>query len=221
MITIRQLHLTEFDSVALEGPGSLEVSQSRAPDEYGVVVEADERILPRIKAQISDRRLRLGLDVRWWEWVTWWLAWLLVRDRSIRFHVAMPEVRDVTVYGAGTASGAWIRSDACTLRINGSGAISFDGLLALRLSLAVSGSGTLEVAGEATRMEVAVSGPGGVKAMDCESRDAIVRVLGPGHAAVHAVDTLDVTVAGTGAVTYVGQPRVTRHEPSDRRPVRR
>jgi len=92
------------------------------------------------------------------------------------------------------------------ITLSGSGNVVADGVRAQRFDVTLSGSGNVGAAGEVADLHVLVSGSGDVELTRLVARDAHAVVQSTGHIAVNASDSLDATVAGTGAITYVGSP---------------
>ena len=98
--------------------------------------------------------------------------------------------------------------DLTGLSISGSGNIKADGIQTDRLDVGVSGSGDLELEGEATRQEIDISGSGKYRGGNLRSETADISVSGSGDVTVWAIDSLDVSVSGSGSVDYYGSPAV-------------
>ena len=78
------------------------------------------------------------------------------------------------------------------------------------LSLRISGSGELTLAGKVSRVSVDISGSGDIDSVDLATDDLALHITGSGEARVHAEKTLAVDISGSGTVRYRGSPKVTR-----------
>jgi hypothetical protein len=177
-----------FSEVALLGHGDLVVHQG-APD--SLVIEADDTLLPRIESDVRGRRLHLGFRMPWYEWMTWWLSWLFLAHRGIRYDLTAARVEG--------------------LFLAGSGRITAEGVDTGSLEARISGSGTIECAGRAERLDAHIAGSGEIDTRGLDAATVSVRVSGSGRITVKARDTLEVRVTGSGDVRYLGAPRVTTH----------
>jgi hypothetical protein len=101
-------------------------------------------------------------------------------------------------------------TDLAIIESTGSSEISAAALNGDALTVIVSGSGDVELAGNVDRQEVLVSGSGSYLGGDLSSAVATVTVSGSGDATVHATEQLDVTITGSGEVGYVGTPQLTQ-----------
>ena len=96
------------------------------------------------------------------------------------------------------------------LNLGGDGKISVTGISAPQLTVIVSGSGQLSMAGTATRLDVTLSGDGQAQLSQLIARDVRAVLTGTGLIQVTAITSLDAAVPGTGAIIYSGNPlRVT------------
>jgi hypothetical protein len=92
------------------------------------------------------------------------------------------------------------------LNVSGSGRLSVTGINANRLAVAVSGSGLLNAAGTASRLDVILSGSGMAQLNQLTANDVHAVVTGSGLIQVTATKSLDAAVPGTGAIVYTGNP---------------
>jgi Putative auto-transporter adhesin, head GIN domain len=81
-----------------------------------------------------------------------------------------------------------------------------DGVRGERFESESSGSGDIRAAGRVHSARVAISGSGDADFGALVADDVRVEVEGSGDAHVHAVRSLDASVAGSGDVTYAGNP---------------
>lgn len=114
-----------------------------------------------------------------------------IRNSSeLRYEVTVRDLDSLTLAGAATARVEGLNSD--------------------RLSLRISGDGTITAAGAARELSVAIDGTGTVESRQLASVTAEVQVGGTGTVRLAASDRLDVQITGTGTVEYVGSPAVTQ-----------
>jgi hypothetical protein len=92
------------------------------------------------------------------------------------------------------------------LNLSGSGQLSVTGINAPRLTVMVSGSGLLNAAGTATRLDVTLSGAGMAQLDQLTASEVHAVVTGSGLIRVIATESLDAAVPGTGAIVYSGNP---------------
>ncbi len=197
--------VTGFSEVALRGFGEATLIQG---DEEGLVVEADEAIISRIKSEVRDGRLVLGFDLAWWEWLTWWWTLLTIPHKRVRYTVRLCNFTGANISGSGKVVAADLHAATCRFAISGSGNVDIDRLTADALETRISGSGNVQMAGHAERQSLHISGSGRVQNEDLETAETDIRISGSGRASVNATKTLGVSISGSGSVFYRGQPQV-------------
>lgn len=92
------------------------------------------------------------------------------------------------------------------LSLSGSGQISATAISTPQLTVAISGSGLVSVAGTATRLDVAINGDGKAQLSQLTARDVQAVVSGSGLIQVMATTSLDAAVPGSGTIIYSGNP---------------
>jgi Putative auto-transporter adhesin, head GIN domain len=100
-------------------------------------------------------------------------------------------------------------ADLRRIDVEGPGTVRASRLDAGALSLSVSGSGDIHVAGRSENLAVTIDGSGSVDAAVLQARHGKAVVSGSGELTVNASDSLDATVRGSGSVDYIGSPRLT------------
>jgi len=108
----------------------------------------------------------------------------------IRVDVVVPSVNVLTLSGSGTIDAAGIHVDG--------------------LTVALSGSGTVSANGRAQRVDVELNGSGDVQLHDLVAQDVRATMSGTGLIAVHATDSLDASIPGTGSIVCTGNPSQVR-----------
>ncbi len=189
-----------FDEIALQGHGDLVLEQG---DTESVVIEADESILPLVKADLEGHRLVLGYR-RWWDH-------LLHPLTTLHFRVSAKAVRGISISGSGNVKAAAIKTDDLRLDVSGSGDMTVEQLAARSVAVGISGAGKVILAGEAERQSVRISGSGNVQTGKLTSQEVDVHISGSGNVTVNAAAKLDVHISGSGSVRYHGQPQVSQH----------
>jgi len=89
--------------------------------------------------------------------------------------------------------------------------MSLSHLTADKLTVQLSGAGSLNADGAVTSQDINLSGVGSYSAADLKSITASVSLSGVGSATVWVINTLDVTVSGAGSVGYFGEPQITKN----------
>jgi hypothetical protein len=96
--------------------------------------------------------------------------------------------------------------DLTSLAVSGTGGMKVAGVANDRLAISLGGTGAVTVAGSTGSLQVVVDGTGQLAAKDLTARSVTVEVNGTGQATVHATDSLEAKVTGTGAIDVHGHP---------------
>ena len=96
------------------------------------------------------------------------------------------------------------------LTLSGSGTIAARNVHSAQLTVTLSGSGVLHAGGTVIGLDVSLDGSGDAQLGELSAQNVHAVVYGSGRIVVHATDTLDASVPGTGVIVYGGNPsRVT------------
>lgn len=194
-----------FNEVVLRGFGDATIIQG---DEEGLTIEADEEILARLGSEVHGTRLVLGLNLEWWEWLTWWFSWLFMANKEVRYTIQLRDFAGASISGSGKILADELRGASCRFSISGSGNVGIEHLDAGAVETHISGSGNVKMGGRAERQRIQISGAGSVQNSELETQDTEVRISGSGKASVNAARNLGVDISGSGSVFYRGQPKV-------------
>jgi hypothetical protein len=193
-----------FHRLSLNGRADVQVVSGPVA---GITVFTDDNLIPYIETRLQNDELTVAeRDPRGEGPV-----WVLPSD-GIRVMVTLPQdLTDVSVSGSGSVSyrnTSAARTAALRLAVSGSGSLDV-AAAAEEIELDLSGSGSVHLAGSASRATVAVSGSGDVDAFDLPVGSALVDVWGSGLARVTALSSLEARVSGSGSILYRGAPAVT------------
>lgn len=93
-----------------------------------------------------------------------------------------------------------------SLELAGSGTLAVSGLQEQTFRVGLSGSGDITAAGTAAEVTVSIAGSGDVHLFDLIAQHGRVSVTGSGDIEVHAVQSLNASVMGSGDILYEGNP---------------
>ena len=96
------------------------------------------------------------------------------------------------------------------LTLSGSGQVTATGIAAQALSVSLPGSGSFDLSGTVTRLDVTLGGSGEAQLSHLTARDVHAVLTGSGRIQVTATARLNAAVPGSGTISYGGHPaRVT------------
>ncbi len=207
----------DFDQIRVSTPGKLLIEQG---DTFGVTIEADDNILPLLRADVQQGVLLLSTTKP---------ATILQRE-TINYRVTLPTLSALDVAGSADTRVAAFTTESLHISVSGSGDVTFSTLIAPSFSTHISGSGNVTVEhltaelvtcdlsgsgevrldGAADTLEVYISGSGNALAEGLKTSNTHVSVNGSGDARLWVADSLDVVISGSGIVQYAGSPALTQ-----------
>ena len=168
--------------VELSGDTKLDIEQTGTES---LTITADDNILPLLKSEVRDGRLRLGEQTRF------------NNEAELRIRYKLT-VKDLSAIG-----------------LSGDGRIEAKNIAANRLKVSISGDGVIRAAGSAESQDISISGDGTYEGAELSSKSAEVHISGDARSTVAVSEQLDVNISGDGTVEYVGDPAVTKNIAGD------
>jgi len=108
-------------------------------------------------------------------------------DHVCKVEITVPELEAVSLSGSGDVEVVALKGDV--------------------FECSISGSGNVEVEGEVREVEFKISGSGEIEAKDLVADDAFVTISGSGDVRVHARESLEGRISGSGSIFYSGNPQ--------------
>lgn len=185
--------ITDVSAVVLATSGNLRLSVG----EPSLTITAAESVLERLTTTIEGDTLEIDLPGSW------------NNPGRIEYDLALPALDTVSIPGSGEVTGELAPDDRLTIDIGGSGQVRLDPVDVSDVAVTISGSGEVTLEGRTDTLAVRVPGAGRYSGSDLVARSAVVSISGSGRADVNATETLDASIAGSGEITYLGEPTVT------------
>lgn len=186
-----------FKSLDLSISGNVHITKGAT---FSVKVSAEETVLPYLETEVANGSLFIYFSHT-------------VRDvDDLEIEITMPELKNVQMSGSADlhTHGAFT-GGTMNLGLSGSGGMDLNDLDFEYIAANVSGSGMIEIAGQAEELDVNVSGSGEVNAFQCPVKTAEAHVSGSGMVRVQVSEKLVAHVSGSGHVQYKGNPVVEKH----------
>ena len=226
--------ISPFHSIVSSGPVDVEAKQGSA---FSLVVYADGNLIPYIKTEVKNNVLYVSATKNIWKarkmkvMVTMKDLQKVTLAGSGDFSCKTPfKSSDVqfVVMGSGDVEAALDARNAgvkisgsgdvklngvrgsLTAEVIGSGDLEASGLQLENCSLKLAGSGDMELKGRTALLTVMSLGSGDVDGSGLTAVRVKVKDNGSGDVSVHAVDSLEATMAGSGDLHYSGNPTVLK-----------
>lgn len=185
--------LSPFDTLEFTGSGEVTIVKGDRDD---VTIETDDNILPLIRTENKGKTLRVGLtksiDIR--------------PSRPIQYLVTVRSLNEIRASGSCEFTIDDFESDKLVIKVAGSSHVSLSRIRVPKLSVSISGSGTVEAEGTSDKLKFDVSGSGKIYGFDLRVQSVEISIAGAGSAEVAPRESLEVRIAGSGDVKFRGDP---------------
>jgi hypothetical protein len=188
--------LKGFNRIDIEAGGVAEITQGEAGGASSLTIQADENLLPYIISEVHAGELRISVK----EGVS------LAPSQALRYTIAVNNLAGLVVSGSSEAQMTELTGDQLSLQASGMGKINLGPVQVSKLVVKASGSGSIEVTGQATGLEADLSGSSRLAAGDLQSQSATVEISGSGQALVWATGSLESRLSGSSNLRYYGAP---------------
>jgi hypothetical protein len=185
-------------------------------DEFSVAITVDDNILENVDVRRDGDTLRIGMKGN-----------DSYRNVTMEAAIAMPaldrlklsgaskadtgpfmstEPLKLELSGASEATCADMTSDSAELDLRGASKLECTGFETGEVTVRLQGASKLSLAGAGGNADVKAEGASNADLRDFEVVDAKVKLEGASKATVHPSGTLDVDLAGSSDLVYLGQP---------------
>ena len=163
-----------FHAVNFSGSWNVDVKVGK---ENSVVIEGKKDVISKVKTEVVDGELRVGLEAG--------IFSLFGHNDlgNLTAHITTP---DLTAFV-----------------LNGSGRGDIEGLTAGTTSIVLDGSGDIKAKGKLDSLTLVVNGSGNADLSGLETAKASATINGSGDATIDPRDTLAAMVNGSGQVNYL------------------
>jgi hypothetical protein len=192
-MTSEEREIDAVTAVVLDTSGDVTISEG----EPSLVIHAAEGALERLTSDVTDDTLVLGTT-----------PGPGIALGQVRYELTLPDLETIELNGSGDIDADVSADGVIRLDLDGSGDVEWTRLAADRVEIRLAGSGDIELDGTAAELEIQLDGSGNIDADDLESQEAVVAIDGSGNVDVLVRDSLTARIAGSGTITYSGDPSV-------------
>ena len=197
-VTTQPRNVSGFHAVDLLSSGSVIVTQG---DTEGLVIEAEDNIIPLVETKVADGTLRIGFKS----------GEEIHPTKKVLFRLAVKNMDNVKISGSGDITAKALKTDHLAVKVQGSGDITVGQLESGAVAVDIDGSGNVTLVGKAASQTISIAGSGDYEGAGLKTGTAAVNIAGSGDCEVAASETLVANVSGSGDVSYYGKPAVTKH----------
>jgi hypothetical protein len=174
--------------------GGFEVVLTQGTTE-SLKLEADENVLPRIKAEVVNGVLRISSKS-------------IRNAKRLKAYVTVRDLKSLELAGGIKLSGTNTISGS-TLKFDFAGGIDVELDLKVKELVAdVAGGTKITLRGQAQTVRLDLAGAASFKAADLKTEFFTMDAAGASHAEVHVTKELNVDAAGIVSVDYKGSPKI-------------
>lgn len=166
-------------------------------EKQSVLITFDDNLIDLIETKVKGKTLKIYSDESFRS------------KRTCKIEITVPKLEGATTRGSGDITVMNVNSDVFECDINGSGDITVKNLEGDFLECRINGSGDFSADGKVEELEIRVYGSGDVDTRDLRAKEANVVIKGSGDARVHADESFDGSVYGSGDIAYYGDPEHT------------
>ena len=186
--------VSDFHAIDLSLAGDVEFSVG---DHYAVEVQAQQNLLPILKTEVEDGKLKIYFDKN------------VSNSEGVKVRVTAPSFDGLDVAGSGTIRAMTaVKAASMNVDVSGSGDVIIPQGEFGDVDCGISGSGGIELGGTATSLKAEIAGSGDVKTKDLTTNTVEADISGSGTITCNATQVLKAAIAGSGEVLYLGQPTV-------------
>jgi len=186
-------------------------------EKQSVLITFDDNLIDLVETKVKGKTLKIYSDESFRS------------KRTCKIEITLPKLEGATTRGSGDITVMNVNGERfrCHIKgsgditvknvnsavfecdINGSGDITVKNLEGDFLECRINGSGDFSADGKVEELEIRVYGSGDVDTRDLRAKEANVVIKGSGDARVHADESFDGSVYGSGDIAYYGDPEHT------------
>ena len=188
-------NVSEFSKVSISGSGNLFIEQG---NEESLTIEAEDNILPLITNRVYGNTLTIGFK----------LMTNVTTTKNIEFHLKVRDIDSISATGSGNINCLGFSTNNLSIKTTGSGNVDISNLITTNININSTGSGNYNLAGETDNLNLSFSGSGDCNAGELTSKKCKIKATGSGDFIVNVSNDLNVSINGSGGVSYIGNPTV-------------
>ena len=133
-----------------------------------------------------------------------------LNDNKLYIFITTPEIKAIRLSGSGNlqSKNRW-KIDNLSLAISGSGNMDIS-LKSNKLMAQITGSGNINLKGKSDECEISVNGAGQLAGYKFKVENCKAKLSGSGSCTLYVKDQLSVAIVGSGSMTYKGNPNVSK-----------
>ena len=179
----------------IKSSGSIDIVIT-AGNNFELKVEDDENLLPHLITEVKEGELTIYYDTD-----------LSIMESHGKVEINVPTLNKISSSGSGNVTINGILKNDTEIQFASSGSGDIEGRVdAPSIDINTTGSGDIKLSGQTKNLTSKTVGSGDIRCANLKSENVEVKVLGSSDVFVFASVSLKVDIAGSGDVTYGGNP---------------
>lgn len=198
-VITHEIPVDMYNKIELEGSANIVYEAKPDADAY-LQIETDDNIVPLVIIRVKDNTLQITTKGN-------------ISPTRLVVHTNSPSLAGVESKGSSDIylKGA-IAGQELDIEQKGSGNVSADNLVYEKVEVDIKGSGNMTLKGMTKSASIEISGSGDINATGMVANNTKCDIKGSGSMTINALETLSVDIAGSGSVSYKGNPQITKME---------
>lgn len=186
----------DYDGIGVSGWFNVELVDGK---EGELTLKGDENLLEHIVTEVENGKLTIKTEKGYNLQPSSWKQKVLIT-------VPVEHISSIALSGSGDIVGRkTLKADTFKTAMSGSGDITL-AVQASSISASMSGSGDITLSGRTNDFDATISGSGDIKAYDLEADNVDATISGSADIKVTAKKRLKARVSGSGDISYRGNP---------------
>jgi len=196
-IESKKIEISSFTELIVKVPFNVIFTQG---DASTLTIDADAATLQIIEVVQKGDELTIGINDNQNKNVK--------SSEDVKIYLSTPALKKINLAGSGSFSStnSLISKETITTSVAGSGNIDIL-ILSAALKGDIAGSGNITIKGTTKNVTFSIAGSGNMMLLDLIAEDVTGEIAGSGSAKVHANNSLEASIAGSGDLTYSGDPK--------------
>jgi len=191
-----RINIDDYGKVILNIPGEVFYQQFSDSTPY-LQIHTDENIYEALDIKIQNDQLIIEAKKD-----------SIIRPSKLTIYTCSHNLNQVTINGSGEMHlKGEVNAKDFRFDIIGSGNLLADSLLCDKITAEVTGSGNTQLTGASNRSSFSITGSGNIKAFNYFIQELECEITGSGNIEALVTNKLDVTIAGSGSLSYLGDPQ--------------
>lgn len=191
----KELQLEDFQRLEVNLPANVQIRIAELP---AITVTAPKSVFKSLKTPVEGGVLKIEAS-----------PCISADEDEIQIELAIMNLKSIVVNGSGSVSmNDSLLVEKLRLKINGSGEMQLDKVIANQVDFDCNGSGKAVVKGMTEELKVQINGSGNFNGLDLLASETEAKINGSGNAKVHTTDNLSGKILGSGMLRYKGNPQI-------------